>query len=87
MPFYPGGMFGSSRRVIRWNIRVTAYTLILVTDWYPRSGWPLGSATRASRGAMSTRLFGPCWRGAGGSEASFCLTSLSGTGLVAVARR
>jgi len=49
MPVYPRGMFGFVEGVIRWGIRVTAYTLILVTDWYPRSGWPLGSATRASR--------------------------------------
>ena len=33
---YPGGMFGFVEGVIRWNIRVTAYTLILVTDWCPR---------------------------------------------------
>ena len=33
---YPGGMFRFVEGVIRWNIRVTAYTLILVTDWCPR---------------------------------------------------
>ena len=33
-------MFGFVEGVIRWNIQVTAYTLTLVTDRYPRSGWP-----------------------------------------------
>jgi hypothetical protein len=32
---YPRGMFGFVEGVIRWNIRVTAYTLIFVTGWYP----------------------------------------------------
>ena len=32
---YPRGMFGFVEGVIRWNIRVTAYTLTLVTDRYP----------------------------------------------------
>jgi hypothetical protein len=36
----PRGMFGFVEGVIRWNIQVTAYTLTLVTDRYPRSGWP-----------------------------------------------
>ena len=31
----PRGMFGFVEGVIRWNIRVTAYTLTLVTDRYP----------------------------------------------------
>ena len=35
MPFYPRGMFGFVEGVIRWDIRVTAYTLTLVTDRYP----------------------------------------------------
>ena len=35
MPFYPRGMFGFVEGVIRWNIRVTAYMLTLVTDRYP----------------------------------------------------
>jgi Domain of unknown function (DUF4389) len=33
---YPRGMFGFVEGVIR----VTAYTLALVTDRYSRSGWP-----------------------------------------------
>ena len=32
---YPRGMFGFVEGVIRWNSRVTAYALILVTDRYP----------------------------------------------------
>lgn len=32
---YPRGMFSFVEGVIRWNIRVTAYTLTLVTDRYP----------------------------------------------------
>jgi hypothetical protein len=32
---YPRGMFGFVEGVIRWNARVTAYTLTLVTDRYP----------------------------------------------------
>jgi len=32
---YPQGMFGFVEGVIRWNVRVTAYTLTLVTDRYP----------------------------------------------------
>jgi hypothetical protein len=32
---YPRGMFGVVKGVIRWNVRVTAYTLTLVTDRYP----------------------------------------------------
>jgi hypothetical protein len=32
---YPRGMFGFVEGVIRWNIRVTAYALTLVTDRYP----------------------------------------------------
>ena len=32
---YPRGMFGFVEGVIRWNTRVTAYTLTLVTDRYP----------------------------------------------------
>ena len=32
---YPSGMFGFVEGVFRWNIRVTAYSLILVTDRYP----------------------------------------------------
>jgi hypothetical protein len=32
---YPRGMFDFVEGVIRWNIRVTAYTLTLVTDRYP----------------------------------------------------
>jgi len=32
---YPEGMFAFVEGVIRWNIRVTAYTLTLVTDRYP----------------------------------------------------
>jgi hypothetical protein len=32
---YPKGMFGFVEGVIRWNVRVTAYTLTLVTDRYP----------------------------------------------------
>jgi len=32
---YPRGMFGFAEGVIRWNVRVTAYTLTLVTDRYP----------------------------------------------------
>jgi hypothetical protein len=31
----PRGMFGFVEGVIRWNIRVSAYTLTLVTDRYP----------------------------------------------------
>ena len=32
---YPSGMFDFVEGVFRWNIRVTAYSLILVTDRYP----------------------------------------------------
>ena len=32
---YPRGMFGFVEGVIRWNVRVTAYALTLVTDRYP----------------------------------------------------
>jgi hypothetical protein len=32
---YPRGMFGFVEGVIRWNTRVTAYALTLVTDRYP----------------------------------------------------
>jgi hypothetical protein len=32
---YPRGIFGFVEGVIRWNVRVTAYTLTLVTDRYP----------------------------------------------------
>ena len=32
---YPRGMFGFVEGVIRWNVRVTAYALVLVTDRYP----------------------------------------------------
>ena len=32
---YPRGMFGFVEGVIRWNVRVIAYTLTLVTDRYP----------------------------------------------------
>jgi hypothetical protein len=32
---YPRGVFGFVEGVIRWNVRVTAYTLTLVTDRYP----------------------------------------------------
>ena len=32
---YPRGMFGFVEGVIRWNVRVTAYVLTLVTDRYP----------------------------------------------------
>src|SRR6516165_9433214 len=32
---YPRGLFGFVGGVIRWNVRVTAYTLTLVTDRYP----------------------------------------------------
>ena len=32
---YPRGMFDFVEGVFRWNIRVTAYTLTLVTDRYP----------------------------------------------------
>jgi hypothetical protein len=32
---YPRGMFGFVEGVIRWRVRVTAYTLTLVTDRYP----------------------------------------------------
>ena len=32
---YPRSMFGFVEGVIRWNVRVTAYTLTLVTDRYP----------------------------------------------------
>ena len=32
---YPQGMFGFVEGVIRWVVRVTAYTLTLVTDHYP----------------------------------------------------
>jgi hypothetical protein len=32
---YPRGMFEFVEGVIRWNVRVTAYTLTLVTDRYP----------------------------------------------------
>jgi hypothetical protein len=31
----PKALFGFVEGVIRWNIRVTAYTLTLVTDRYP----------------------------------------------------
>jgi hypothetical protein len=34
---YPGHV-RLRRGVIRWNIRITAYALTLVTDRYPRSG-------------------------------------------------
>ena len=37
---YPSGMFHFVEGVIRWNNRVLAYALLLVTDQYPRSGWP-----------------------------------------------
>jgi hypothetical protein len=32
---YPRGVFDFVEGVIRWNVRVTAYALILVTDRYP----------------------------------------------------
>jgi hypothetical protein len=32
---YPRGLFGFVEGVIRWNVRVTAYALTLVTDRYP----------------------------------------------------
>jgi hypothetical protein len=32
---YPRGMFDFVEGVIRWHVRVTAYTLTLVTDRYP----------------------------------------------------
>jgi len=32
---YPRGIFGFVEGVIRWNVRVTGYTLTLVTDRYP----------------------------------------------------
>jgi hypothetical protein len=32
---YPRGMFDFVEGVIRWNVRVTAYALTLVTDRYP----------------------------------------------------
>jgi hypothetical protein len=32
---YPRAMFGFVEGVIRWNTRVTAYALTLVTDQYP----------------------------------------------------
>jgi hypothetical protein len=32
---YPRALFGFVEGVIRWNVRVTAYTLTLVTDHYP----------------------------------------------------
>jgi len=32
---YPRALFGFVEGVIRWNVRVTAYTLTLVTDRYP----------------------------------------------------
>ena len=32
---YPPAMFRFVEGIIRWNVRVTAYTLTLVTDWYP----------------------------------------------------
>jgi hypothetical protein len=32
---YPRGMFTFVEGVIRWNVRVTAYTMTLVTDRYP----------------------------------------------------
>jgi hypothetical protein len=46
---YPRGVFGFVEEVIRWNIRVTAYTLTLVTDRYPPvPAGPLGSPRGAS---------------------------------------
>jgi uncharacterized protein DUF4389 len=32
---YPRGMFGFVEAVIRWNIRVAGYALVLITDQYP----------------------------------------------------
>ena len=32
---YPRGMFGFVEGVIRWNVRVAGYALILITDQYP----------------------------------------------------
>jgi hypothetical protein len=32
---YPRGMFDYVEGVIRWNVRVTGYAIILVTDQYP----------------------------------------------------
>jgi Domain of unknown function (DUF4389) len=32
---YPRGMFGFVEGVIRWNLRVAGYALILITDQYP----------------------------------------------------
>src|SRR6185437_5954920 len=50
------------RGVIRWNIRVTAYTLILVTDWCP----PFLLAPRIRHAGVPLPDFAlrnrPCWR-------------------------
>jgi hypothetical protein len=32
---YPRGMFGFVEAVIRWNVRVAGYALVLITDQYP----------------------------------------------------
>jgi hypothetical protein len=32
---YPRGMFDYVEGVIRWNLRVTGYAIILITDQYP----------------------------------------------------
>src|SRR6516165_6353276 len=32
---YPQGMFGFVEGVIRWNVRVAGYALVLITDQYP----------------------------------------------------
>jgi hypothetical protein len=32
---YPRGLFDYVEGVIRWNVRVTGYAIILVTDQYP----------------------------------------------------
>ena len=49
---YPRGIFDFVEGVFRWHNRVMAYTLMLVTDAYRRSGW---ASERTSCGAMVPR--------------------------------
>jgi hypothetical protein len=55
---YPRGMFAFVEGVIRWNIRVTAYTLTLVTDRYPRSGSPRKRSRPQNRTGRSRSVIG-----------------------------
>src|SRR5690242_10428577 len=69
--------------------QVTACMLTLVTDWCPPfPACPLGSAMRGvPLLASAPGCSGPVGAARVGSEAPFCPISLSGIGLLAVARR